>query len=122
MHSGIARALFAETEMEVELELPNEPTILPMDLRRSLYLSAKELLHNVARHAGARRIRVALARREGRLRLEVEDDGVGFDPARVTEGTGLASVRRRMREAAGSVSIQSAPGEGAIVRLEVPFP
>ncbi|MCB1007778.1 MAG: hypothetical protein KDB94_02680 [Acidobacteria bacterium] len=119
---GIARALFAETEMEVELELPNEPTILPMDLRRSLYLSAKELLHNVARHAGARRIRVALARREGRLRLEVEDDGVGFDPARVTEGTGLASVRRRMREAAGSVSIQSAPGEGAIVRLEVPFP
>jgi len=118
---AVARALFGESEVEVELELPNEPTPLPMDLRRALYLSAKELLHNVARHAEARRVRLALERGAGRLRLEVEDDGIGFDPERAVEGTGLASVRRRMREAAGSVTLRSAAGEGTAARLEVPF-
>jgi signal transduction histidine kinase/ligand-binding sensor domain-containing protein len=119
---AVARALFEQTDVEIEHALASEAATLPMDLRRALYLSAKELLHNVARHSRARRVRVALGRVEGALRLEVVDDGIGFPPQSSTDGTGLASVRRRLAEVGGTVEVASRPGEGARVRLEVPFP
>lgn len=118
---SVTRGLFADTEVEVELELLSDPAALPMDLRRALYLSAKELLHNAARHAGARRVQVSLARAGGMLRLEVADDGAGFEPAAAADGTGLASVRRRIREAGGQVEVRSARGQGTRAVLTVPF-
>ena len=82
---------------------------------------AQEALQNALRHAGAQRVGVHLGRGDGRLVLEVSDDGVGFDPADPglrSRRLGLTSMEERARRLGGRLEIRSAPGAGTTVRLE----
>jgi signal transduction histidine kinase len=86
---------------------------------------AQEALHNALRHAGASRVEVRLADGDGRdaLRLEVADDGAGFDPADPelrARRLGLTSMEERAERLGGRLSIRSAPAAGTAVVLEVP--
>jgi signal transduction histidine kinase len=84
---------------------------------------AQEAIHNAVRHAQAERIDVGLDARNGRLVLTVEDDGAGFDPgAAAVRGRrlGLTSMEERARALGGALTIDSRPGAGTRVRLEVP--
>jgi signal transduction histidine kinase len=83
---------------------------------------AQEAVHNAVRHARAQRIDVGLDVRDGRLVLTVVDDGVGFDPAAPAlraRRLGLTSMEERARALGGVLSIDSRPGAGTRVRLEV---
>jgi signal transduction histidine kinase len=83
---------------------------------------AHEALYNAVRHAGARTVSVRLHGAEGRLLLEVVDDGVGFDPGSVemrSRHLGLTSMEERAGELGAKLEIRSAPGEGTTVRLEL---
>ncbi len=99
------------------------PERLPPEVETALYRITQEALTNVARHARARRVRVALAAEDGELRLEIEDDGVGF-PARsgngARAGTGLVGIRERVRALGGTLTLHSA--NGARLRVSVPLP
>jgi signal transduction histidine kinase len=86
---------------------------------------AQELLVNAARHAAASQVQVNLRRRNARIELEVRDDGRGFEPdtrtAAVLDGhIGLASVAERAEEARGSFTLESTPGAGTRVLIELP--
>jgi len=84
---------------------------------------AQEALQNAVRHSGAGHIAVRLARDDGRLVLEVADDGAGFDPADPelrSRRLGLTSMEERARRLGGRLEIRSAPGAGTRVRLESP--
>jgi len=98
------------------------PDRLPAELETALYRIAQEALTNVARHARATRVQVALLAAGGELRLEVEDDGGGF-PARngdaVRTGTGLVGIRERVRALGGTLAIHS--GKGVRVRVVLPL-
>jgi signal transduction histidine kinase/ligand-binding sensor domain-containing protein len=94
---------------------------LGADLRREVFLVCKESLHNVVRHAQARRVDVRLARDDSALVLTVGDDGRGFDPAAPADGHGLASMRRRAGALGGRLEIVSAPGRGTMLTLAVPL-
>lgn len=88
-----------------------------------LFNSARELLRNVARHAGTDRAVLELEGRPDGLRLTVRDDGRGFDPAAASpggEGFGLFSIRERMKQLGGSVELDAAPGRGVDVTLLLP--
>ncbi len=88
---------------------------------REVLRVAQEALHNALRHAGAGLVEVALRRADGRLRLEVADDGTGFDPADPalrTTRLGLTSMEERAGRLGGTLDIASGPG-GTTVRLEV---
>ena len=93
---------------------------LPLEIRRPLYLVFKEAIHNVARHSGAAQAVIRVAHEDGCLKLVVEDDGRGFDPAKPYEGEGLASIARRMAEVGGRAHWDSTPGCGT--RFEAMFP
>lgn len=80
----------------------------------------QEALANVRRHAGASRASVRLAYHPNSVRLEVTDDGTGFDPAKVNGGYGLRGMRGRVGERGGTLVVRSAPGAGTTVRAEVP--
>jgi signal transduction histidine kinase len=83
---------------------------------------AQEALQNALRHADAARVAIRLRGGGGGLVLEVEDDGVGFDPqARDlrSQRLGLTSMEERARRIGGGLSIRSAPGAGTLVRLEL---
>ena len=83
---------------------------------------AQEALHNALRHADASRIDVALRSEPGRLELSVRDDGVGFEPHAAglrSRSLGLTTMVERARAAGGELKVDSAPGAGTTVRLDV---
>ncbi len=97
----------------VESDLPDR---LPLPAEEVLYRIAQEALHNVVKHAAAHRVRVDLRREAGGVRLRVEDDGKGFDPARVPDGhLGLAGMRARSERVGAGFSVVSKPGQGTTV-------
>ncbi|WP_344487643.1 GAF domain-containing sensor histidine kinase [Nonomuraea monospora] len=79
---------------------------------------AQEALHNALRHSGAEAVTVRLAYAKGRLELVVRDDGSGFEQTD-SRGLGLASMRDRAEAVGGRMSVESAPGAGTTVRVEV---
>jgi two-component system, NarL family, sensor histidine kinase DevS len=82
---------------------------------------AREALSNVSRHAAAATCRVSLRQEEAGVVLEVDDDGRGFDPDRVTSGGhGIGNLRERAAALGGRAEITSIPGQGTTVRVTVP--
>ena len=101
---------------------------LDPDLEVLVFRVVQEALANIARHAGASRVRVHGRLRDGRLEVEVDDDGIGFDEVQARERAmatghlGLRSMAERLEAAGGELTIDAAPGHGARVRLRLPLP
>jgi PAS domain S-box-containing protein len=109
-------------EREIRLSVgegfpPEFPGAADVDLLRVL----QEALVNARRHSDARRVKVVLSADHREVRAEVTDDGVGFDPASVRKGVGISGMRERASALGGSLEIESAPGKGTSVRVEIPF-
>ncbi|MFC4058883.1 sensor histidine kinase [Planomonospora corallina] len=85
-----------------------------------LLRAAQEGLANIAKHAGARRAALTLSYMESEVTLDVLDDGAGFDPSLPSGGYGLAAMRERADRAGGTVTVESAPGEGTALCLSIP--
>ncbi len=94
--------------------------------RTVLYRVALEALTNVARHAKASRVEVNIQQQNGTARMEIRDDGRSFEVERRLQGKGskrlgLLGMRERVEMVGGIFSIESAPGQGTVVRVEIPF-
>jgi signal transduction histidine kinase len=117
-----------ETGIEVEVKAEAAASSLPEGVCREVFLILRESLHNVRKHAEARRVRVELQQDDATLRLVVGDNGRGFPFAGTysqaqLEEKGLlpVSVRDHTRFLGGTLSIESMPGEGATLRVEIPL-
>lgn len=102
------------------------PTHLDGAATNYLFRALKELLNNVAKHARAKEALIAVHWKRDVIRAAVADDGLGFDPQAALEphlrrGLGLADLRERLRVMGGQVSIDSSPGRGTHVVLEMPL-
>jgi signal transduction histidine kinase len=96
---------------------------LPAPVEEGLYRIAQEALNNALKHAAASSVTVRIQAIDGRVELEVIDDGAGFDFDTVRDrgGVGLASMRERAEQLGGKFQVQSAPGFGTTVRAsEIP--
>jgi signal transduction histidine kinase len=90
-------------------------------IEAQLYGIAREAIANVLRHSGATEASVRVAAPPGEVIIEIRDNGRGFDPNAVRPGHfGLESMRSRAAECGGRLTITSAPGLGAVVRVTVP--
>jgi len=118
-----ASDMLAPRDIDFELKVPAgvKDTAVDADIRRHVYLIFKECIHNAVRHADCRRVEVTLETRHRVLRLRHSDDGKGFQPPVAGQGHGLANMRRRAAEAGGELRIESEPGCGTIVTLQVPL-
>jgi PAS domain S-box-containing protein len=91
-------------------------------LEVALFRIVQECLTNACRHSRSLKIRVELDQLENRVRLAVQDWGVGFNPHEVKgDRFGLRGIRERVRLLGGSADINSAPGKGAIITVELPL-
>lgn len=100
---------------------------LDPELETVIYRVMQEALTNVAKHAGAKRVRVSLARDDSDIRISIEDDGRGFDPdavaARAPEkrGAGLLGIQERASLRGGAVEIRSQKKKGTRIDLRIPW-
>jgi PAS domain S-box-containing protein len=94
---------------------------LPAPIEEALYRIAQETLNNVLKHAKAHTIAVSLHQEGSTVALEIADDGAGFDRATAERrgGFGLRGMAERAAQVGGAVTVQSAPGHGTVVRVEV---
>ncbi len=98
-----------------------EHTELTPDLRRHLMLFFKEAVTNIAHHAAASEVDLAIATAGGELRLSIRDNGCGFDTKLPTGGQGLRSLRYRAAEMRGELHIESAEARGTRIELRMPL-
>jgi two-component system sensor histidine kinase UhpB len=117
--------LNASHSTRVDLKVVGIEARLPRDLELVFYRVAQEALNNVARHSHARYASVTLAQEQGCLTLCIEDDGVGFDPARSQalrpHGLGLVGMRERLSLVGGRLSIESRAGGGTRLVARAPL-
>ena len=117
-HVDVLRRLHRQ---EIELDVDGERRLSP-DVERGIFRIAQEALGNALRHAHAHRVTLSLAARDSRVRLRVRDDGCGFDPdeaAARSRRLGLTSMRERAEAMGGSLSVESEPGQGTTITVEV---
>jgi signal transduction histidine kinase len=108
------------TGIDVSLETPDDWHDLPQEDRLALYRVAQEALTNVQRHARASRVWVCLQEDGDRVRLTVEDDGIGIPPDADGRGFGLRGMRERLERLGGELSVGERPGGGTALEAGLP--
>ena len=114
------RRFAAQTGIEADLRTEGEAAELAPDQEIAVYRVAQEALANVARHAAASRVEVALDAGGDVLELRVRDDGRGFDTGGRRRGLGLDGMAERARLVGGELSVESLPGAGTELVMRVP--
>lgn len=114
-------------DLQPVLHCDGEPVVLATAVEVALLRLAQGALANVRQHAQATRVGITLTYSDHEVRLDVVDDGAGFDPGMVTHpsadgaGFGLRAMRERLAALGGSLDVESAPGSGTAVAATVPL-
>jgi signal transduction histidine kinase len=117
----LAEGFSARTGIEVTVESSYSGR-LPDETETHLFRIAQEALTNVARHSGAKHVRVKLESVAPEIRLTIQDDGRGMGAQQTNgRGLGLIGMRARARSAGGDLSVASRPGDGVRIEARVPI-
>jgi signal transduction histidine kinase len=115
-----AREVSKRTGMAVSVDAAEVSDTLPDSHNTCVYRVVQEALHNCVRHAHAGCVRIRVRQESGRILLSVQDDGRGFD-ARHVRGLGLAGMEERVTHLGGAFQVNSEPGRGTLVLVELPL-
>ena len=115
-----AREVSKRTGLRVQVTADDGAGDLPDEHKTCIYRVVQEALHNCARHAQARSVKVVVEQAAQKIVLSVEDDGRGFDAGRV-RGLGLVGMAERVTHLGGSFAVRSRPGSGTKVAVELPL-
>lgn len=135
-HGSLAAALSrlasrtSTQELTVRFAVSGTPVALPTPYEVALLRTAQSALANAVRHSGARRAEITLSFMGTSVSLDVVDDGRGFDPessggSRRSSGSGgfgLPAMRSRARSLGGTLSVETAPGQGTALAATLPLP
>ena len=108
------------TTVHAKFTLQGKRRKLPPEWETNLLRIGQEVLTNVLRHARANEFKVLLVFDSSEIRLELRDNGCGFNPQRKHEGFGLQGMRERAEGMGGQLTIQSAPGKGTAISIVLP--
>ncbi len=123
----LAHRLQRQHGLEVRLEAEEaEIGDTPEAITLLAFAAVRELLFNIVKHAGVTEAEVLLRRTNGHLQVAVHDEGRGFDPTYADRGgpppgLGLLGIRERVEALGGAIEVESIPGDGCRVRLEIPL-
>jgi signal transduction histidine kinase len=113
------------TDVRVDVHVDGTPVDVPPEVATALLRTSRGALANVVEHAGARTATVSLTYQPDVVSLDVRDDGAGFDPRRRTaagpRGRGLAGIRDRAEQFGGTLTVETAPGEGTALAFTIPL-
>ena len=112
----------SRSRLPVEVRREGVPRALRNDAQLTIFRVLQEALNNARKHAEAKSIRVGLVFGEGMLRLTIADDGKGFDASVPKRGHyGVTTMRERAAKIGGTAEIDTAPGKGTRITLELPY-
>ena len=117
----LVKKMTAGTTVKAEFTLQGEQQKLPPEWETNLLRIGQEVLTNVLRHAQASELDVLLVFDSREIRLNLRDNGRGFDPAKRHEGFGLQGMRERAEGMGGHLSIESANGKGTMISIVLPL-
>jgi signal transduction histidine kinase len=115
----LAREVSRTNRMEVDVSSVDELEDLPEGHRTCVYRVVQEALRNACRHSGGQRVHVSVRMTESQLRIDVQDDGKGFQPSLET-GVGILGMEERVARLGGKLRVDSSPGQGTTVHFELP--
>ncbi len=121
----LATRMRDQFQLDVRVEVDPAPRIDDLSMKRFVFRAAQELLYNVVKHARSKQAQVKLTESPDGVLLEVSDQGAGFDPANLDgsqAGFGLMTIQERARYVGGSLTIESAAGQGSRFTLRLPNP
>lgn len=124
--ASVIRQTSESTRLPVKTQIENVDGLLPPTAEVMVYRLVQEGLNNVVKHADASEVRVRIQRAADRMRLVIEDDGRGFDAARmqrgeaVSPGLGLTGFEERTKLLRGRFRCLSVPGRGTVLTFEIP--
>lgn len=119
----------AQSGIAAGVEITGTPQLLPSETETSLLRCAQEALNNARKHSRASRLALTLSYMKDRVILDARDDGVGFETAAVAPrsegedsagGFGLKAMRERAEKVGGTLTVESAPGEGTNLTVDLP--
>lgn len=116
--------IFDGTNTTFQISIPEleKDIVLPAVWRRNIYLATKESLHNILKHASATEASLEFSISNQRFVIKVTDNGKGFDTMeRATSGNGLSNIKKRILDCGGTLHIESKPGKGTTLLMEVPL-
>jgi signal transduction histidine kinase len=128
-NEGLIPALLSRLEaveersgISVEFTLDGNPD-LPDPVQDALYRISQEALNNILKHSQANHLAISLNFAKGFIKFQIQDDGIGFslDPQQKRKGLGLISMKERAEQIGGKININSTPGEGTTIIIEVPY-
>lgn len=94
---------------------------MTLQLETNLYYLVFELINNALKHSGGNKIFVQLIKHDNNLSLSVEDNGIGFDTKKSSEGLGLKNIKQRVAYLQGYIHIDVQPNHGTIFMIEIPI-
>ena len=109
-----------DIELDFKVDEKVNDVKLNMEARRDFFLIFKEAINNVAKYSRCGKCSIHISLHQHRLLLDVHDNGIGFDVNKADSGNGLSNMHKRAEAMKGRVSIQSKPGEGTQVTLNLP--
>jgi signal transduction histidine kinase len=114
-------ALGGQAQVAVDIAA-DETVTLPPDVKIVFYRVAQEAFNNIAKHARASSVSARVTAVEGGASLTVTDDGRGFDPQAVAGGMGLNIMSERLQRVAGTLEVETSPGEGTTIHATWTLP
>jgi signal transduction histidine kinase len=119
--TGLANKINETKQVHFNLEVPDTPLQLDKENELMLYRITQELINNVLKHAEAKHVWLSIEKCEKKIVLKIEDDGNGFDINVLKDGYGLHNLDARTKLMQGSLVINSQPGKGTMVIIEIPY-
>jgi NarL family two-component system sensor histidine kinase LiaS len=113
----------ARTGLKLEFECAIDAHDLPYEVEQELYFALREGIINAIRHSRASELNLSLTQNQTTCCVDLRDNGVGFDKSSVVGGGGfgLKGMRERIEKVGGHLAIETAPGKGTCISIEVPL-
>jgi signal transduction histidine kinase len=106
--------------IQIQRQIEVQEQEVPDSLKVVIFRILQEAMNNIAKHSRANTVVLGLARKNDRIILRIQDNGVGFDPENCRKGLGLSSMKERTKLSGGIFILESGPGKGS--HMEVRWP
>ncbi len=117
-----ATGVLEAKDIEFDFKFDENVNHLKLDVesRRDFFLVFKEALNNLAKYSGTKRAEISIFTEKGKLKMNIKDFGKGFELKKADNGNGLSNMQKRAQAIKGDLHINSAPGKGTSISLEIP--